>query len=74
MRTHFENYEEARIAAQDHANQTGLLLRLRKIREFGRVGYAIGFVPHQDKQFGRDSEGELVRPENTPQVPIPTGR
>lgn len=58
------DYHQAAEKAQALANSSGLLLRLRKVREFGRPGFVFNFVPSDTGQhFGRDLEGELVRPD-----------
>ena len=60
--TFYTDYEEARRDAQSRADDTGLLLRLRRVDEYGRDGYVFNFVPARDRQFGRDLEGELIEP------------
>ena len=56
------DYEIARKKAQSLADTTRLLLRLKKVGGPLEQGYRWGFVPSEDKQFGRDLEGELIRP------------
>ncbi len=57
-----EDYGEARQAAEKLATETGQLVRLRAVKEFGRRGYCWNLVPRTDRQFGRDLEGELIEP------------
>ena len=59
------DYHEARAAAQEYANRLRMLVRLRRVTEFGRAGYRFNLVPSAGKQFGRDLEGELISPEDT---------
>ena len=65
----FEDYDKARAAAQTAANHSGSLVRLRKVREYGRTGYVFRFAPRLELQHGADLEGELIEPEEKAKVP-----
>lgn len=57
-----DGYSEARKAAQEYATRLGQLVRLRRVKEYGRWVFRFNLVPRLDRQFGRDLEGELIEP------------
>ncbi len=65
MRKFRTEYHEARTAAQQTSNELKMLVRLRRVTEYGQPGYVFNLVPCLDRQFGRDLEGELFTPEET---------
>lgn len=59
------NYHEVRRQAQRAADDYQMLVRLRKVCWFNKRGFVFNLVPRLDQQFGRDLEGELIRPRIT---------
>ena len=57
------DYHKAKLAAQKKANDLQMLVRIRAVVEFGKHGYVFNLAPSLEKQFGRDLEGELIRPQ-----------
>lgn len=57
----YTDYHECHSAAQTHANELNVLVRLRRVTEYGKKGFRFNLVP-TIKQFGEDLKGELVTP------------
>jgi len=55
------DYETARREAQEKADRTRCYVRLKRDL-FGSWNSLV--VPNLDRQYGRDLEGELVRPQS----------
>lgn len=56
----FATWEKAHTEAQQRANTTGLDVAIRKVREFGCVGFNVAFASRNDSDYAR---AEIVKPE-----------
>lgn len=65
--TAFETYEEARAAAQERANRSGLEVGVwcTEILGEGGVWWCVRFLPKRSMRFGIDAQCEVVMPEVT---------
>ena len=58
----FRDYDKARIVAGIRARVSGRDVQVRRTREYGRVVFVVSHVPGEGFRYGRDAEGEIVRP------------
>lgn len=56
------NYDDARKAAQDLANQLGREVGLEKAKEYCRTVYRVKHLPSAGKRFGWELRCEVVAP------------
>ena len=56
----YENYEDAHRYATLRANETGLDVAIRRVREYGRDGYNVTFAARMDSDYAR---AEIIRPD-----------
>lgn len=54
-----ESYQDARLYAERRANESGLDVTIRRVKEYGWVGYNIAFAAINDSDYARS---EIVRP------------
>lgn len=57
----FDDYKVARKAAEIAAHDTCLDIAIRKVREYGKVRFAVSFACRNDSDYAR---AEIVRPED----------
>ena len=57
----FDTWKEAHEFAQNRANFTGLDVAIRRVKEFGKVGYNVSFASRNDSDYAR---AEIVKPSN----------
>lgn len=56
----FERYQDALDHAQWKANESRFDIAIRRVKEFGRDGYNVGFAAGMDSDYAK---AEIVRPE-----------
>jgi len=57
--TRFTEWLEAREHAIAKAQQSGLDVAIRRVKEFGKVGYSVSFASKNDSDYAR---AEIVKP------------
>jgi len=60
MARRYEDWKEAHAEAQTLANQCNLDVAIRKVREFGKVGFNVTFASRNDSDYAL---AEIVKPE-----------
>lgn len=60
MATRFADWKEAHTEAQKRANEVGADVAIRKISEFGKMGFNISFASRNDSDYAL---AEIVRPD-----------
>jgi len=55
----FTEWKDAHTAAQSLANQCQLDVAIRKVKEFGKLGYNVSFASRNDSDYAR---AEIVKP------------
>ena len=58
----FERWEDAQAFAQKRANESGLSCGIERMKEYGRDGFNVRFIPGPKYRFGCDARCEVVDP------------
>lgn len=58
----FNDYHEARDAAQERADRIGLDSGIRREREYGREVFIVATLPAPHQRFGHEARAEPVQP------------
>jgi hypothetical protein len=61
--TRFLDWKEAHTEAQKRANEVGTDVAIRKVKEYGKIGYNISFASHNDSDYAL---AEIVKPAKCP--------
>lgn len=59
MSTRFINYHDAYDAAQSRAKQYNMDVAIRKVKEYGKLGYNVSFASRNDSDYAL---AEIVTP------------
>jgi len=51
MATRFSDWKEAHTEAQKRANEVGTDVAIRKVKEYGKVGYNVSFASRNDSDY-----------------------
>lgn len=57
--TRYGQWKDAHEAAQRWADESGLDVAIRRVREFGRDGFNVSFASRNDSDYAK---AEIVRP------------
>ncbi len=64
----FIDWKDAHTYAQNQANTTGNDVAIRKVKEYGKTGYNVGFACVNDSDYAL---AEIVTPDNRPEPSTP---